>query len=271
MAISGDGQMYFASDSLKVRTSSAIRIEIKPFVKNVKTGDTIKTFEWDTSEWRVPTDAIFSPNGKTLLVLHDANGKGGAKLFDLYTGEMIFNVRHDLLQLAVFTPNSRGILSASGTLGESSNLWLWDVATRKKTIINGPIHARKSIAVSPNGKFIAAIGHTVRSVVFVGNAASGDKVCELPGDMKDFNAVALSSDSKIVAAGDSDGVVRLWSIPSGKPITEYDDHQAYVASVAFHPKQKLLASAGRDGTIKLFDYARKRLSRQRSWRSLITI
>jgi WD40 repeat protein len=266
MAISDDGRVYLFSVTVTAKPGSASTIEHKLSVKDAKSGSIVKSLDWKTDEWGRPADASFSPNNKRLLVIHRYSGgatKDGAKVFDLDTGEMTFNVRHDLLKGAVFTPDGNGVLStgtgAIGVMDSKTSLWLWDIGSRKKTVMDGPGHSSRGIAVSPNGKFVAATDFGVRPVVIVCDAKSGKRVCELEGHAKDLNAVAFAADSKTIATGDQEGIVRLWSIPSGKPLADYDDHQEEIISLSFAPKQKLLASSGRDRTIKLFDTSKKKV------------
>lgn len=258
LAVSNDCRVY-------AHSARSGQYDLTLAVKDVKSGTTTKALDWKTTEWGRPTDAAFSPDNKKLLVVHQYSGgstKDGGKVIDLDTGEMIFNVRHDLLKAAMLTPDGKGVLSSGSggvVMSAENSLWLWDISSRKKTVMDGPGHPSRGIAVSPNGKFVAATEFGVRPVVIVCDAKSGKKVCELVGHAKDLNAVALSPDSKTVATGDQEGIVRLWSIPSGKPVTDYDDHQEEIISLAFAPKHKLLASSGRDRTIKLFDLTKKRV------------
>jgi len=261
LAISSDGKFAFSYENV-VTGKRSTGGKYKPTVTELKSGTVVKELEWNIDEWRRPIDAVFSPDGKKILVIHDANGSYGGKLFDLETGEMVFNLRHDLSKLAVFSPDSQRLLSSGESKSEDGGMGavlLWDLANRKRTAMSGPIHAAKAIAIAPNGKFAAATDFGVKPVAYVCNTGNGKIACELVGHTKDLAAVAFSADSKMVATGDSDGEIRLWAIPSGKPVADFDDHQAAVISLAFHPKRNLLASSGGDGTIKIFDVAKKKV------------
>ncbi len=66
-------------------------------------------------------------------------------------------------------------------------------------------------------------------------------------------SVIFSPDGKLLATGDSDGVVRLWEASSGREILTCKGHTNIVESVAFSPDGEILASGSYDKTIKLWD------------------
>ena len=66
-------------------------------------------------------------------------------------------------------------------------------------------------------------------------------------------SVIFSPDGKLLATGDSDGVVRLCEGSSGKEILTCKGHTNVVESVAFSPDGEILASGSYDKTIKLWD------------------
>ncbi len=66
-------------------------------------------------------------------------------------------------------------------------------------------------------------------------------------------SVIFSPDGKLLATGDSDGVVRLWEASSGREILTCKGHTNVVQSVAFSPDDEILASGSYDQTIRLWD------------------
>lgn len=65
--------------------------------------------------------------------------------------------------------------------------------------------------------------------------------------------MALSSDSRLLATGDTRYGVRMWEFPSGRLLFVGQEHQDWVWSLAFSWDHRILASASTDGTIKLWD------------------
>ncbi|MEG4168191.1 MULTISPECIES: WD40 domain-containing protein [unclassified Microcoleus] len=66
-------------------------------------------------------------------------------------------------------------------------------------------------------------------------------------------SVIFSPDGKLLATGDTDGIVRLWEASSYREILTCKGHTNVVESVAFSPDGKILASGSYENTIKLWD------------------
>ncbi|MEG3862694.1 eIF2A-related protein [Microcoleus sp. herbarium12] len=66
-------------------------------------------------------------------------------------------------------------------------------------------------------------------------------------------SVIFSPDGKLLATGDTDGVVRLWEASSGREILTCKGHTNVVQSVAFSPDGEILASGSYENTIKLWN------------------
>lgn len=66
-------------------------------------------------------------------------------------------------------------------------------------------------------------------------------------------SVAIHPQGNLLAAGDTQGTVRLWSFPNGQFAGLLTGHTNAVMSVAFSPDGSLLASGSLDRTIRLWD------------------
>ena len=67
------------------------------------------------------------------------------------------------------------------------------------------------------------------------------------------SAVALNRQATYVAAGGSDGVVRVWKASDGSKSTTLAGHRAPVFAVAFVDHGQYLASVGRDRTLRIWN------------------
>ncbi|MDJ0596122.1 MAG: NB-ARC domain-containing protein [Pleurocapsa sp. MO_226.B13] len=66
-------------------------------------------------------------------------------------------------------------------------------------------------------------------------------------------SVAVSPDGQLLGTGDVNGQIRLWQMPSGKPLLTIKGHDNWIRSVTFSPDGQILASGSYDRTLKLWD------------------
>ena len=65
--------------------------------------------------------------------------------------------------------------------------------------------------------------------------------------------MAFSPDEKFMLSGDSDGVVMVWELASGRELHSFIGHRGGVRSVAFSLDGKLALSGGADGTVRIWE------------------
>jgi tRNA A-37 threonylcarbamoyl transferase component Bud32 len=68
-------------------------------------------------------------------------------------------------------------------------------------------------------------------------------------------SVAYSPNGKLLAAGTTDGQIRVWQARDGQPLLTCEGHIGYVWSIAFSPDGQILASAGTDQKVRLWTVA----------------
>ncbi|HAJ63167.1 MAG TPA: hypothetical protein DCP31_31325, partial [Cyanobacteria bacterium UBA8543] len=72
-------------------------------------------------------------------------------------------------------------------------------------------------------------------------------------DLGHVLAVTFSPDGKLLATGDSNGMIHLWEASSGREILTCKGHNGVVTSVTFSPSGEILASGSYDQTARLWD------------------
>lgn len=73
------------------------------------------------------------------------------------------------------------------------------------------------------------------------------------------SALAVSADSRLVAAGAWNGMLRIWRLDDGRAVAAWRAHDGAVNGVAFLEDGRRVLSVGHDGRIDLWDLAGRRL------------
>ncbi len=104
------------------------------------------------------------------------------------------------------------------------------------------------VAFSPDGKTVATA--SVDQTVKLWNAASGQELRQLQGHGNRVQAVALSDSQAATASWDR--TARLWDWESGALLATLPGNQGKVLDAVFSPDGRWLATAGEDGTVRIY-------------------
>ncbi|KAI9783687.1 MAG: hypothetical protein M1839_003535 [Geoglossum umbratile] len=126
----------------------------------------------------------------------------------------------------------------------------------KRAIENSPLQAYASALVfSPVRSPIRELFKQDQPEWIATSPAMEDNwsVCiqTLEGHGSSVLSVAFSDDSKLLASGSDDSMIKIWDVTTGQEIRTLEGHCNLVMSVAFSNDSKLLASGSFDKTIKI--------------------
>jgi WD40 repeat protein len=243
VAFSTDGRLL-ASDIIERCDQNVIKLW------DLKTGEIKHTLSGHKFSTFGRVFAInFSPNGQLIV---SASKDKTIKVWNVCTGRVTRTLlgHSQAVRAVSISSDSRVIASAD----EEGVIKLWNLETGEITkSIDASIFV-KSIAFSPNSKFLAIGGDDLQGgedYIRILNLESKE-IYSLYGHQDQVNSVFFNPDCQILATGSKDSEIRLWNIKTGKTVCTLSGHTDEVTSVTFSPDGRTLASGSRDGTFKIW-------------------
>lgn len=202
--------------------------------------------------WAISTLA-YSPDGRRLAV---ASHDGTVVIWDVATGRPIGKplgvhnagaLSPQWILSVAYQPQGRQIAAGNG----KGEITIWDIATGRK--VTSPDYGApvRSLAYSPDGKFLAA-GFEDRHgtvAVFPLGTNNPPRLFRL-GD--EVYSVAFSRNGKLLAAGDGAGDIELWNLADLQAAPRHLSGGDGTQDLAFSPGDKLLACACGSAGIRLW-------------------
>ena len=214
---------------------------------------------WDTASWQLIRTieasskevnvAAYSPDGKILATVDD---EGKLKLWDSASGRCQLEVAAHTgdAVIARFSPDGHTIVTGGRTDGF---IKIWDRATGKMldSIRASERHLENAV-FSPDGSLLAC---ACQRMINVWRISDRKTIATYPtGD--DNQGIAFSHDgAMLAAASESECLIRLWEVSTGRPLREFRGHTSGVFSVAFSRDDQTIISASDDHSIRLWDVA----------------
>ncbi len=184
-----------------------------------------------------------------------SNRVWGVEIWDRRTGKMRCSWPRTLFNVLAFSPDGQIVAGAAG--GEFTS---WDTRMHDTIAQWGHEHRIFTLAFSHDGRSIAkglAKGTVHVSKIVGPMRVHSDEppVQMLIGGIAPVWSLAFSPDDEMVAAGDEEGVVRVWTLRTGSLRNIFKGHTDRVLTLAFTPDGRTLVSGGADGTARIWDVA----------------
>jgi WD40 repeat protein len=150
----------------------------------------------------------------------------------------------------LLTPGAFGFsgdFSPGGSLVALSNglkvAWVWDLAGPRELAQLKQGDGVSALAFIGNDRLAVAAGRTVR----VWDVPGQRQAMKFPAFRKYAEALVVSPDRRLLAAGSRDGSVRVWDAATGRERARYDWGVGGVSALAFAPDGQTAAAAGETG------------------------
>ncbi|WP_374089793.1 N,N-dimethylformamidase beta subunit family domain-containing protein [Methylomicrobium lacus] len=145
----------------------------------------------------------------------------------------------------------RGKTKGWVSVGIDTEIKIWDDTGKNLNTFYGPEQPIHTVAVSPDGRFIATAGEDTK--VFLYDAETNKLSMIFTGHVDFVNGLSFSPDGQFLASAGAEGNIILWDVKAGKKLRALLGHSDQVNAVAFSPDGALLASASADSTVILWD------------------
>ncbi|MGH7168860.1 MAG: WD40 repeat domain-containing protein [Gemmataceae bacterium] len=151
-----------------------------------------------------------------------------------------------------FDPSGQYVFAGA----QDNSVVRWHLESGKKTLLTGHKSWVRALAFAAKEKILFSADYAGHILAWLAGAEEPKPAYILDAHRGWVRALAVSPDGTTLASCGNDHLVKLWSIPEGKPIRELAGHACHVYNTIFHPDGKHLISADLKGVVKIWDVAK---------------
>ena len=251
---------------IAARLDGAVAIGIDGHARWVSAEGPFKV--WDVPSGRQlplppgPVGAL-APDG-SVIALVDASRGNEIHLLARANGRVVRVLAGPTAPLEAVAFSADGTRLAAGS--DDGSATVWDVASGQPlTTLNGHDGRVNAVAFAPDGRTLVTAGFDGRAVVWdltAAGAGLGDAagtLADIPAQVLSQSYVSLSNASGRVLVGEPSGAVIIAAVRSGRDLASFPAaHPGGVNDAEMSRDGLVGATAGSDGTIRLWDLARGR-------------
>lgn len=252
---SGAREVNFACYSPDGKTVAAAETGAKLRLWNAEKSETLSV--WDSPALVQISCLAWSADGRHLA----AAGFPGESfvVWDVATGQaQVMPQGHsDEVNSLAYSSDGRRLATASSD--ESVRIWDFERGSQLASLAPDQTHIT-CVRFSPDGQVLATSG--AEGTVKIWNVADGSLVATYEANSERADALAFSPHDPVVAIGDHFGIVREWDWKHNRIVRVIDSGQGRILSLAYSRARNTLASAAREGSLCIWDFATEEPSRE---------
>ena len=176
-------------------------------------------------------------------------GRNGACIWQLSTGLCAARlpVRLDRVRALSVSPDRQKLALA----GSGTQIFIWDLARKIPTqVIEGLLGETRALAFSPDSLLLAAAGLDRKLRLF--DVASGALIREQDTGAP-IHSLTMIAKTGALVTGDQAGVLTVLDLKTGQTWAAFQAHSDRILGSAVSPDGRLLASAGADRLVKIWN------------------
>src|SRR6478672_6463667 len=202
------------------------------------------------SDW-VRSVAI-SPDGKTLA---SGSFDKTIKLWSIPEGTLLHTLSEHTKGIFSVVISSDNQTLASGSWDETIKLWQLDSGALLNTL-SGHTGSVRSLAITPDAQTL--ISGSFDKTIKLWHLNTGALINTLSKDIGAVSAlaregavahIALSPNAEIIVSGGDDGIIQLWQLATGQPLSILTGNLSCICSLAVSPNSQILAAGNINGAI----------------------